>query len=369
MLPDREVVPRARVLDLDRTDAVVDEVAHAAVDAVAVVGVEHDAGGLRRAHTISCSTRPPRSQTKTLRGSGWIVSSSPGYAARIDCSSVAIATSPPTFATTIDLIANMSFADPIASGIAEQVGEAAVELVDGALEGVVEGLAALHPVREVDRDQLGVVAGLEAEPLLLEQPPQRVVVRELAVVDDRDVGERLGPERMAMGDGRDRLRRHPHVAEPVRAAERRDVVAGVRLMGVAGVLHDLEGVAHRLDLDAGHGVLERDRERARMALVAELEPHEAVGDAPRAVRRRLVVEAAAELAHRVVIMSLDCAPQSWAPSGRRSRATRPADSSSAVEGEAGGVLAAVAHRWHMRTSDEPTGPCSPAGCRRSRTNG
>ena len=131
-------------------------------------------------------------------------------------------------------------------------------------------------------------------------------------------------------------------------------MAGVDVIGVAGVLHDLERVAHRLDLDAGRGVLERERERAQVAAVAELDAHEPVGDALRRVGRRLVVEAAAELAHRVVhafALAL--------PVVRAVRQAQPHDQAAVVvgpvEGEAGGVRAAVAHGRHMRTSDEPTG--------------
>src|SRR5207248_381618 len=72
--------------------------------------------------------------------------------------------------------------------------------------------------------------------------PQLVVVRDRAVVDYGDVGERPGPERMGVGDVDPALRGHPGVADAVRTGHGRHAVGGVDGLGRADVLHDL----HRL---------------------------------------------------------------------------------------------------------------------------
>jgi hypothetical protein len=71
------------------------------------------------------------------------------------------------------------------------------------------------------------------------------VVRELAVVDDGDVGERVGPVRVCAGDVDVGLGRHADVADRVRAGEALEVVLLGDLLGVAEVLDDLQRVAER----------------------------------------------------------------------------------------------------------------------------
>ena len=95
---------------------------------------------------------------------------------------------------------------------------------------------------QVDRDDLGVALGLEAVAAALEAAPPLEVVRELAVVHDRDVGERVRPVRVRARDVDVGLGRHAHVADGVGAREVVEVVLLGRPLGVAEVLDDLERV-------------------------------------------------------------------------------------------------------------------------------
>ena len=78
------------------------------------------------------------------------------------------------------------------------------------------------------------------------------VVRELAVVHDRDVGERVRPVGVRARDVDVGLGRHAHVADGVRALEGLQLVLVGDLLGVAQVLDDLERVADREHLGLGH---------------------------------------------------------------------------------------------------------------------
>ena len=88
-------------------------------------------------------------------------------------------------------------------------------------------------------------------PAALEAALPLEVVRELSVVDDGDVRERVRPVRMRAGDVDVGLGRHPHVADRVRAVESLQAVVAGDGLGVAEVLDDLERVAEREHLASG----------------------------------------------------------------------------------------------------------------------
>ena len=94
------------------------------------------------------------------------------------------------------------------------------------------------------------------------------VVGQLAVVHDRDVGERVGPVGVGAGDVDVGLGRHAHVADGVRAREDVEVVLLRHRLGVAEVLDDLERVPEREHLGAGH-VLDVVDEPLQVAVVLE----------------------------------------------------------------------------------------------------
>ena len=115
---------------------------------------------------------------------------------------------------------------------------------------VLERGAVAHPLGEVDGDDLGVALRLEPVPGALEPPLPLEVVRQLAVVDDRDIRERVGPVRVRARDVDVGLGRHADVADRVRALEVEPVLLG-DLLAVAEVLDDLERAAEREHLGVG----------------------------------------------------------------------------------------------------------------------
>ena len=105
------------------------------------------------------------------------------------------------------------------------------------------------------------------------QPPAPIVeVGQLAVVDDGDVGERVGPVGVGVGDVDVGLGRHPRVADRVGAGVVAEPVLGGDGLGVAEVLDDLERVAEREDLGVAHP-LDRVDERLQVAVEAEDDRH------------------------------------------------------------------------------------------------
>ena len=103
-------------------------------------------------------------------------------------------------------------------------------------------------------------------------PAPLVVVRELAVVHDGDVGEGICPVRMGVGDVDVGLGRHPRVADRVRPHERVELVVGRDRLGVAEVLDDLERAAEREHLGVAH-VLDVVGELLEVAVEAEGDRH------------------------------------------------------------------------------------------------
>ena len=106
-----------------------------------------------------------------------------------------------------------------AVGRADRERVEAVEVVQAASSAASQRGALAQPPVEVARGDLGVVVGLELDPLAPQHPPQPVVVRERAVVDEAQVeagGERVRALRRDLA-----LRRHARVPEPVGAAHGR----------------------------------------------------------------------------------------------------------------------------------------------------
>ncbi len=73
------------------------------------------------------------------------------------------------------------------------VGEDAVQLLEALAHCVLERVAVTHLLGEIDGNHLGVALGLEAMAASLEPVLPLEVVRQLPVVDDRHVAERVGP--------------------------------------------------------------------------------------------------------------------------------------------------------------------------------
>ena len=150
----------------------------------------------------------------------------------------------------------------------DQISEHAVELVDRAPHGVLEALAAVHAIGEVDRDQLGIAVRHEAVSVALELAPLAPVVGQLAVVHDRDVAERIGPIGVRRTDVDIGFGRHPRVADGVRALEVRKRILAADGSGVAQILDQLERLADREDLGA-LDILDVVDQPPELALVAE----------------------------------------------------------------------------------------------------
>ena len=111
----------------------------------------------------------------------------------------------------------------MASARGDEVGEAAVEVVERARERLLQRPAAVELVGEVDADDLGVVLGEEADAALLVDAAQPVVVRDVAVVDGREVGDAAGPERLRVGQVDPALGGQARVADAVAAPEALDI--------------------------------------------------------------------------------------------------------------------------------------------------
>ena len=102
----------------------------------------------------------------------------------------------------------------------------------------------------------------------LEAPAPLVVVGQLAVVHDGDVGERIGPVGVGVGDVDVGLGRHPHVPDPVAADVAVELVGAADGLGVAEVLDDLQRVPQRQHLDAADR-LDVVGQRLEVAVVVE----------------------------------------------------------------------------------------------------
>ena len=156
------------------------------------------------------------------------------------------------------------------------VGEDAVELLEALAHRVLERRALAHLLGEVDGDDLGVALGLETVAGALEAALPLEVVRQLAVVDDGDVGERIRPvgcaPEMSTSDSV-AMRTWPIAWVPLKSLE---VVAAGDRLGVAEVLDDLERVAEREHLDVGH-VLDEVGEPLEVAVVRDRDAERVLG--------------------------------------------------------------------------------------------
>src|SRR3989304_9496057 len=82
-----------------------------------------------------------------------------------------------------------------------ELADAPVEVPERRQERLAQGGALGEPPGEVDADDLGVVLGVEADALLLVDPAQLVVIRDVPVVDDGEGGGAVRPERLGVGEG------------------------------------------------------------------------------------------------------------------------------------------------------------------------
>ena len=108
-------------------------------------------------------------------------------------------------------------------------------------------------------------------PVALEPALPLEVVRQLTVVHDGDVGERVRPVGVCPGDVDVGLGGHADVADRVRPGELVQLVAARHGLRVAEILDDLERVAEREHLDVGH-VLDEVGELLQIAVVLERDP-------------------------------------------------------------------------------------------------
>ena len=107
-----------------------------------------------------------------------------------------------------------------------------------------------HPVAEVDADDLGIVVGVEGHALLFVAAAELVVVGHVAVVNGRQVGHAVGPERLRVAQVDPALGRHPRVADRQRAAPGRDAVGRFELGGRADLLDQVEPLSQAEDFQA-----------------------------------------------------------------------------------------------------------------------
>ena len=196
-----------------------------------------------------------------------------------------------------------------------------------------------------------VALGLEAMAGALQAPAPVVEVGQLAVVDDGDVGERIGPIGVGVGDVDVGLRRHPRVSDRVRA----DVVGKPVLLrhglGVAEVLDDLERAAERQHLGVANA-LDGVRQQLQVAVEAEDDGH-------RPQRALDLLDLGAERPHP----RLDLGTLALHPGRELGALTSLVQlyvhdvglRMTAVQREAGGVRAAVLHRLEHPRHIAPDG--------------
>jgi hypothetical protein len=168
---------------------------------------------------------------------------------------------------------------------------------------------------------------------------QLVLVRDVAVVDDRDVCERARPERMGMEDVHPALRRHACVTDCVAGLERGEPVDAVEVGCRADVLHDLHRAADAHDVDMSVRVLDGVCERGELTWPDDLRAEVVPG-------RRDVLDAG-ELVDRIdgAVLGLDSRVEHVVTRARPS-----------VDSDAGGIGTAsvegVEHP-HLHLTDGP----------------
>ena len=80
----------------------------------------------------------------------------------------------------------------------------------------------IHPVPEIDADHFGIVVGVEDDALLFVAAAELVIVRHVAVVDGRQVGNAVHPERLRVAQVDPALGGQPRVPDGERAGPGRD---------------------------------------------------------------------------------------------------------------------------------------------------
>ena len=88
----------------------------------------------------------------------------------------------------------------------------------------------------------------------------------MPVVDDRQVGRSVGPERLGVREIDAALRRQPCVAKPVCATPPRDAELQLQIAGRAHLLDDLQALADAHHLHVGSDRLDGDRQFPRLGL-------------------------------------------------------------------------------------------------------
>ena len=112
---------------------------------------------------------------------------------------------------------------------------------------------------------------MEAVARALEPPAPVEVVRELAVVDDGDIREGVGPVGVGARDVDVGLGRHAHVPDRMGAVEAVEGVLPADGLRVSQVLDDLERMPEGQHLGVGH-VLDEVGEQLEVAVVVERDP-------------------------------------------------------------------------------------------------
>src|SRR6516165_5254836 len=126
-------------------------------------------------------------------------------------------------------------------GGGDEIREHAIELADRATHRLLQTVALIEAVRNVDSDEFGIAVRDKPVSTTLHGTPKPPVVGQLPIVHDRDVGERISPIRMRRADVDVRLRCHTRVADRVCAAEMRQMILLANPCRIAEVFDQLEG--------------------------------------------------------------------------------------------------------------------------------
>src|SRR5262245_873355 len=141
------------------------------------------------------------------------------------------------------LQAEWIFGEPERVGGSHKVAEAPVEITHRRLERLTERPAEGELPGEIEADDLGIVLGVEADALLLVDPTEAMVVADVPVVDHREIGRPVRPERLGVREVHAALRRQTRVPEAVRARPRGHREVRVEPGRRADLFHDLEPLA------------------------------------------------------------------------------------------------------------------------------
>ncbi len=116
--------------------------------------------------------------------------------------------------------------------------EEAIEILQAALQRLLQARALAHPPGQIAGRDLAVVVGLEADSLARQEPAQTVVVGERPVVHQAQVEP--GRERVRVLRGHPALRGHPGVPESVGAVHLLEPKGLDEVLRRSGLLEDLD---------------------------------------------------------------------------------------------------------------------------------